>query len=139
MGTSFYGNVSGGNGSSGSGLPAVTGSDNGNVLTVVEGAWAKAAPSGGVLVVHGTMGEEYAVTLDKTFAEIRAFGGPAVLFLELEENGFEIMNLVSSDSYGIEFVCITHYSTAGYIKSVNIDSENNIVYYASTFTVENDL
>ena len=28
-------------------LPAVSSSDNGNVLTVVEGAWAKAAPAGG--------------------------------------------------------------------------------------------
>ena len=30
-------------GGSGSGLPAVTADDNGSVLTVVEGAWAKAA------------------------------------------------------------------------------------------------
>lgn len=30
-----------------SSLPAVTRDDNGDVLTVVEGAWAKAAPSGG--------------------------------------------------------------------------------------------
>ena len=29
---------------SSSGLPEVSGSDNGDVLTVVEGAWAKAAP-----------------------------------------------------------------------------------------------
>ena len=28
-------------------LPAVSSTDNGNVLTVVEGAWAKSAPSGG--------------------------------------------------------------------------------------------
>lgn len=28
-------------------LPKVTSSDNGDVLTVVEGKWAKAAPSGG--------------------------------------------------------------------------------------------
>ena len=55
------------------GLPEVTVSDNGDVLTVVEGAWAKAAPSGG--------GERYLVTetpqpggstavLDKTAGEI---------------------------------------------------------------------
>lgn len=31
-------------GGGGSGLPEVSGADNGDVLTVVEGAWAKAAP-----------------------------------------------------------------------------------------------
>lgn len=34
-------------GTQGKELPAVTSEDNGDVLTVVEGAWAKAAPSGG--------------------------------------------------------------------------------------------
>ena len=45
---------SGGGGSSG--LPAVTAEDNGDVLTVVDGAWGKAAPSGGggVLAVNVT-------------------------------------------------------------------------------------
>ena len=37
---------SGGSGG-GSGLPEVTADDNGDVLTVVEGAWGKAAPIGG--------------------------------------------------------------------------------------------
>lgn len=61
-------NSSGGGG--GSGLPPVTSDDNGDVLTVVEGAWAKAAPSGGggVLVVH--RGETTPITLDKTWQEI---------------------------------------------------------------------
>lgn len=35
-----------GSGGGGSSLPEVTSDDNGDVLTVVEGAWAKAAPSG---------------------------------------------------------------------------------------------
>lgn len=37
----------GGGGGGGSALPAVTAEDNGDVLTVVEGAWAKAAPASG--------------------------------------------------------------------------------------------
>lgn len=37
----------------GGGLPEVSADDNGDVLTVVEGAWGKAAPSG-VLVVEGS-------------------------------------------------------------------------------------
>ena len=35
----------------GGGLPAVTSDDNGDVLTVVSGAWAKAQPSGGGAVI----------------------------------------------------------------------------------------
>lgn len=55
-----------GGGGGGSDLPAVTAADNGDVLTVVNGAWDKAAPSGGgVLVVHDANG-----TLDKTWQEI---------------------------------------------------------------------
>lgn len=38
---------------SGGGLPAVTSEDNGDVLTVVNGAWDKAAPSG-TFIVHVT-------------------------------------------------------------------------------------
>lgn len=38
-----------GGGGGGDTLPAVTEADNGNVLTVVDGAWGKAAPSGGTL------------------------------------------------------------------------------------------
>lgn len=33
-------------------LPSVSATDNGDVLTVVEGAWAKATPSGGVMIVE---------------------------------------------------------------------------------------
>lgn len=40
-------------GGGGGGLPEVTSDDNGDVLTVVEGVWGKAAPSG-VLVVEGS-------------------------------------------------------------------------------------
>ena len=39
-----------GGGGGGSDLPEVTADDNGDVLTVVSGAWAKAAPSGGTLM-----------------------------------------------------------------------------------------
>lgn len=58
-----------GGGGSGSGLPEVSAADNGDVLTVVEGAWAKAAPSGGggALVVNLDM---QTMTLDKTWQEI---------------------------------------------------------------------
>ena len=64
---------SGGSGG-GSGLPSVTSDDNGDVLTVVDGAWDKAAPSGGggaALIVNlVNAGGNY--TSDKTYAEISA-------------------------------------------------------------------
>ncbi len=55
-------------------LPAVTATDNGNVLTVVEGAWAKAAPSGGgggVFPIGLVWDDEASVTvMNKTVQEI---------------------------------------------------------------------
>lgn len=55
-------------GGGGSSLPAVTAEDNGDVLTVVNGAWAKAEPSGGgTVVVHV---DEETWTLDKTWQEL---------------------------------------------------------------------
>lgn len=53
--------------------PEVTATDNGDVLTVVDGAWAKAAPSGGgdSFVVNITWGTDDYET-DKTFAEAKA-------------------------------------------------------------------
>lgn len=38
-------------GSGGGALPAVTSDDNGDVLTVVDGVWGKAAPSGGGVII----------------------------------------------------------------------------------------
>lgn len=58
-------------------LPAVTSDDNGDVLAVVEGAWAKAAPSGaGVLDVTSTTTRDVEhrttiYTLNKTYNEIK--------------------------------------------------------------------
>lgn len=58
-------------GGGGSSLPTVTSDDNGDVLTVVEGEWDKAAPSGGVFVTTPTYDAlTETLTLDKTWQEI---------------------------------------------------------------------
>lgn len=64
-------------------LPAVSSSDNGNVLTVVEGAWAKAAPVTPYLIVHSVNS-----TLDKTWNEINTTllaGIPAYLLDQYDD------------------------------------------------------
>lgn len=48
-------------------LPVVSATDNGDVLTVVEGAWAKATPSGGG---DGVFLVNYTLTMDETTHEI---------------------------------------------------------------------
>lgn len=59
-------------GGSGSELPAVTTDDNGDVLTVVEGAWAKAAPGGSSGLVISIIDDEatQSFIMNKTFQEI---------------------------------------------------------------------
>lgn len=60
-------------GGGGSDLPEVTSDDNGDVLTVVEGAWAKAAPSGAEkFVITYEFGEGNALVANKTYAQILA-------------------------------------------------------------------
>ena len=56
-------------------LPAVTAADNGDVLTVVEGAWAKAVPSGGGLTPHIHFFKDdgaYTAESDVSFADLMA-------------------------------------------------------------------
>ena len=64
-------NIDGGGGG-GSSLPSVTSADNGDVLTVVEGEWAKAEPSGAsdVMVVSFEEPENGPITCNKTYSEI---------------------------------------------------------------------
>ena len=52
-------------------LPSVTAEDDGDVLTVVDGAWAKATPSGGGgPLVIGVTSVDDVYTLNKTWKEI---------------------------------------------------------------------
>lgn len=75
----------------GSSLPEVTSDDNGDVLTVVEGAWAKAAPSGGAMLVtltYDTVADDGTYTADKSYADIHAaLASGSVVVATLAESG----------------------------------------------------
>ncbi|MBR4155365.1 MAG: hypothetical protein IKU01_01500 [Bacteroidales bacterium] len=43
---------------SGDRLPDVTADDNGDILTVIDGAWAKAEPAGGIITLYAVSPEE---------------------------------------------------------------------------------
>lgn len=81
-------------GAAASGLPAVSGDDNGKVLTVVDGAWAPAAGGGG-----GTFAVTYLYSsnhTDKTFQEVYdAFtsGKIVYLILGLEDTAYQYVLL----------------------------------------------
>lgn len=67
-----------GGGGGGGGLPPVTSDDNGDVLTVVDGEWTKAAPSGGggMFIITYTREEDVpnqkmTITSTKTAQEIK--------------------------------------------------------------------
>lgn len=84
----------------GSDLPTVTAEDNGDVLTVVEGEWAKAAPSGGktLLISETCVSEDDYIyhTLNKTWREIH----------DAISNGYLVYLLenITSSEYNVRFV-----------------------------------
>ena len=113
----------------GSSLPAVTSEDNGDVLTVVEGAWDKASPSGGGgnFVVTFTTEDYSTVTVDKTYAEIiSAFnsGANVVGYLDLTalDSGISVVplgNVIEDSTYGmITFQSIITSGSGGSIASI---------------------
>lgn len=97
-------NTSGGGG--GSGLPAVTSEDNGDVLTVVEGEWAKAAPSGGGILWCTYSGDDITgYGIDKSYNEIKTAidnGVMPVLVVDVSDDlRTEIPNTV--DIWGYDY------------------------------------
>lgn len=89
-----------GGGGGGSDLPAVTAADNGDVLTVVNGAWGKAAPSGGgVLVVNVNNG-----ALDKTWQEIHDSGFAVTFGDGINSNYMICVSIYAEEGeYGVSF------------------------------------
>lgn len=139
-----------GEGGGGSALPEVTSADNGDVLTVVEGEWAKAAPScGDVFIVHKVYDEIIDnARLDKTWTEIddALASGKAVTVLEYEKDAEENLSYGHSspvlDVYTEDGIYVVRYFYFVYNPDLNVptsiitheyqtDSANNYpVYYA---------
>lgn len=108
-------------------LPAVTAVDNGDVLTVVEGAWAKAAPSGGggasVMFVDSTYDNATETsTLNKTFNEI----------YDAITNGTIVYIVTRFENDDIDQCGIANIITAENGVSVWYNSLNYYVYYAAS-------
>lgn len=95
-------------------LPKVTSTDNGDVLTVVSGKWAKAEPSGGggsflVTITWDETSSEY--VSDKTYAEITgAFESGQAVVAFSDPNIYELAQV---DSDFIRFVSNSFNFTSG--------------------------
>ena len=73
-------------------LPSVTADDNGDVLTVVEGEWAKATPSGGGgSLVIGVTSADDVDTFNKTWKEIHdAMASGQIAMILSEEDAYTV-------------------------------------------------
>lgn len=127
-------------------LPAVTSADNGDVLTVIDGAWAKAEPSGdtggGVFIAHRIQSSH---NLDKSPEEIATAwkegkaiyltnpngsdATPATITLEEDEEYFtlriEIFH-VTDDAGHVEFVRYAAYDSTEWDSSSYVVFEGTI-------------
>lgn len=113
--------------SGGGGLPEVTDADNGDVLTVVEGEWAKAAPSGGgVTAVEMTYDSgEDAYMLGMKAGELYAALGTshfATAYEDTSEEGDSTMDVYVLTSYAL---------TSGGIYAFHFRGFDNIAFYAT--------
>lgn len=131
-------------GGGGSSLPAVTSEDNGDVLTVVNGEWNKATPSGGSaepLYVNVVLDENGYSEADKTFSEIHtAIQANKQVFVNWsnpnDTQGFTIkeanhipLNNIMHDLEGsiLHFICIFPGDSDVSFLKVSFYEENDIV------------
>ena len=108
----------------GSALPSVTADDNGDVLTVVSGAWAKATPSGGggggAFVITATE-EDDVTTLDKTWQEI---------FDAVSDGQIAVIDFIGEATAFRAFVTAVEEDGSYYVTALGGD--HNLIYTAET-------
>lgn len=112
-------------------LPTVTAADNGEVLTVVNGAWDKAVPGGGVLVVTATsMGP--GSTLDKTWDEIyEGVKAGKLVFVRCDE-GVDPTIDQELDIYTYLIDDISYYGSY----NLSFQAQGSHIYYYSSSTID---
>ena len=112
------------------GLPSVTSDDNGDVLTVVGGAWAAAAPSGGGLKVNiiDDPDHENCYIFDKTAGEVFSALESGVVPMLVNAVGGKNL-LFSFEAYG--YSDFTGYAFETGFENFYAEGEN---FYPSSYT-----
>lgn len=113
--------------SGGAGLPEVTAADNGDVLTVVEGAWAKAdAPSGGDVLNVGfsvsfTDPSNPVYSCDTSFADIAAAYASGTQVIATMDGWQASYYVFSADELGGAFSVSFVQFSGGYMYVYNVN------------------
>lgn len=112
-------------------LPSVTTDDNGDVLTVVSGAWAKATPSGGggVEFINSTHSDDV-YTLDKTYNEISAMveGGKLPVIISAGDSRTEIGFVTLYYTYTEDETTAYFVSDSGGLEYVADSADGTLTY-----------
>ena len=111
-------------------LPSVTADDNGDVLTVVEGEWAKATPSGGGgSLVIGVTSADDVDTFNKTWKEIHdAMASGQIAMILSEEDAYTVFQ------NSIAYITKDNGGNKPY-RVIWLSGGDEVVFYATT---END-
>ena len=112
-------------------LPAVTDADNGKVLRVVSGAWGPVdMPSGGSsdFVINGTLNDDDALTVDKTYAQIQeAVQGGKRVTLKVNKYTIDIsLPLIGENDTGYIFeASLTVFPTVSLLFFASVSASGN--------------
>lgn len=128
-------------GGGGSALPAVTAADNGKVLTVIEGAWDKAA-GGNMFIVHATYNWDdntnaFVLTVEEAVEDIATAilaGRYTEMHLAMYNADpatiFSVYPLLSAELNDESAIAFEFGALSGYLKNVNfVELTSTAIYY----------